>query len=121
METDPVMVESTPDLIDDQNVEPELTFEPKAFYSPSSLSQQFSRKRRHSYHSSGGESVSSLSGSDDELGEMEIEGDGSSEFTSDEDEEGVADDALYRKKYMFVKRIAKNIIYVRYGHVSTQT
>ena len=56
--------------------------------------------------------MSSLSGSDDELGEMEVDGDGSSEFTSDEDEEGVADETLYRKKYTFVKRIAKNIIYV---------
>ena len=107
------MPEATPDTADDQNGDqPDLTFEPKAFYSPSSLSQQFSRKRRHSYHSSGGESVSSLSGSDDELGEMEVDGDGSSEFTSDEDEEGVADESLYRKKYTFVKRIAKNIIYV---------
>ena len=56
--------------------------------------------------------MSSFSGSDEELGEMEIDGNGSSEFTSDEDEDSIGDDALYRKKYMFVKRIAKNIIYV---------
>ena len=98
-------------------VEPqELSFEPKAFYSTTNvLSQQYSRKRRHSYHSSGGESVSSLSGgSEDELagdmgGEMG-DGDGSSEFTSDDD--SGADEALYRKKYMFVKRVAKNMIHV---------
>ena len=98
-------------------VEPqELSFEPKAFYSSTNvLSQQYSRKRRHSYHSSGGESVSSLSGgSEDELagdmgGEMG-DGDGSSEFTSDDD--SGADEALYRKKYMFVKRVAKNMIHV---------
>ena len=94
-------------------MEQDFTFEPKAFYTPALLSQQYSRKRRHSYHSSGGESVSSLSGSDDEMGEMEIDGNGSSEFTSDEeDEESVTDDSLYRKKYIFVKRMAKNIIYV---------
>ena len=98
-------------------VEPqELSFEPKAFYSSTNvLSQQYSRKRRHSYHSSGGESVSSLSGgSEDELaGDMGGErgdGDGSSEFTSDDD--SGADEALYRKKYMFVKRVAKNMIHV---------
>ena len=104
-------------------VEQELSFEPKAFYSANALSQQYSRKRRHSYHSSGGESVSSLSGgSEDELagdmGEMG-DGDGSSEFTSDED--SGADEALYRKKYLFVKRVAKNMIHVcrdryRYTH-----
>jgi hypothetical protein len=94
----------------------ELSFEPKAFYSSTNvLNQQYSRKRRHSYHSSGGESVSSLSGgSDDELagdmgGEMG-DGDGSSEFTSDDD--SGADEALYRKKYLFVKRVAKNMIHV---------
>ena len=90
--------------------------EPKAFYASTSvLSQPYSRKRRHSCHSSGGESVSSLSGgSEDELagdmgGEMG-DGDGSSEFTSDDD--SGADEALYRKKYMFVKRVAKNMIHV---------
>ena len=97
-------------------VEQELSFEPKAFYSTNVLSQQYLRKRRHSYHSSGGESVSSLSGgSEDELagdmGEMG-DGDGSSEFTSDEEDSG-ADEALYRKKYLFVKRVAKNMIHVR--------
>ena len=97
-------------------VEQELSFEPKAFYSANVLSQQYSRKRRHSYHSSGGESVSSLSGgSEDELagdlGEMG-DGDGSSEFTSDEEDSG-ADETLYRKKYLFVKRVAKNMIHVR--------
>ena len=56
--------------------------------------------------------MSSFSGSDEELGEMEIDGNGSSEFTSDEDEDSIDDDALYRKKYLFVKRIARNIIYV---------
>ena len=98
-------------------VEPqELSFESKAFYaSTNMLSQPYSRKRRHSYHSSGGESVSSLSGgSEDELagdmgGEMG-DGDGSSEFTSDDD--SGADEALFRKKYMFVKRVAKNMIHV---------
>ena len=108
-----------------QNGEQDFTFEPKVFYSPAAtlLSQQYSRKRRHSYHSSGGESVSSLSGSEDELGEMEIEENGSSEFTSDEEEESVVDNTLYRKKYRFVKRIAKNIIYVSdvqsYTHTHT--
>lgn len=103
------------DHIKNGGVEQELSFEPKAFYSTNVLSQQFSRKRRQSYHSSGGESVSSLSGgSEDELvgdmGEMG-DGDGSSEFTSDED--SGADEALYRKKYLFVKRVAKNMIHVR--------
>ena len=60
--------------------------------------------------------MSSFSGSDEELGEMEIDGNGSSEFTSDEDEDSIVDDALYRKKYLFVKRIAKNIIYVSNLH-----
>ena len=43
------------------------------------------------------------------MGEMG-DGDGSSEFTSDED--SGADEALYRKKYLFVKRVAKNMIHV---------
>ena len=103
---------------DEQNGEQDLSFEPKAFYS-TVVSQHQSRKRRHSYHSSG-ESVSSMSGSEDELGDMEIDGDGSSEFTSDED--SGADDALYRKKYRFVKRVAKNMIYVgRHAHTHTHT
>ena len=100
------------DQIQNGSVEQELTFEPKAFYSTNMLNQQYSRKRRHSYHSSGGESVSSLSGggSEDELAGEMGDGDGSSEFTSDED--SGADEALYRKKYLFVKRVAKNMIHV---------
>lgn len=65
--------------------------------------------------------MSSFSGSDDELGEMEIDGDGSSDFTSDEEEDSVADDALYRKKYMFVKRVARKMIYVSNKHTCTWT
>ena len=118
---------SNNDIVNDDHiqngVEQELSFEPKAFYSTNVLSQQYSRKRRHSYHSSGGESVSSLSGgSEDELagdmGEMG-DGNGSSEFTSDEEDSG-ADEALYRKKYLFVKRVAKNMIHVC-GDVCTHT
>ena len=117
---DRILMDTTPSneaIVNDgdlvQNgMEQVFSFEPRAFYSANVLSQQYSRKRRHSYHSSGGESVSSLSGgSEDELGVMgEMNGEESSEFTSDED--SGADDALYRKKYQFMKRMAKNMIHV---------
>ena len=88
-------------------MEQDFSFEPKVFCSTNVLNQQYSRKRWYSYHSSGGESISLLSGgSEDELGDMgKMEGNGSSKFTSDEN--SGADEALYRKK-----RVSKNMIHV---------
>ena len=66
--------------------------EPKVF---------FKRKRKHSYHSSGSSSLFSSEDDDDEEEE---------ESSSDMDGEG--GETVYRKRYNFLQKMAKTMIYV---------
>ena len=76
----------------------EYEFEPRVFYT--------SRRRKHSYLSSD-DSLSSSS--DDEFSKQGLP---HKRTGMSSDEESVTDDSVYRKKYNFIKRVAKNIIFV---------
>lgn len=77
---------------------------------PRSLQQQL-LKRRGSIHSSDDEQdfflmSSDTSDSSDQFEDLD-------EGTSDEEDlESLADESLYRKKYIYLKKIAKSIIFV---------
>ena len=92
-----LMVETQQNATKSQTVkDAELGFEPRVFY-------MSTRKRRHSYPSSD-ESLSS---------ESSVEGMESGDLSSDYDE--VVDDSVYKKKYKFVKKVAKSMIHVSVG------
>lgn len=80
----------------------ELGFEPRVFYTSS-------RKRKHSYPSSDESSSSESSGEGGVAGEDE---DGSCDLSSEDEDDDMLDDSVYRKKYQFVKRVAKSMIHV---------
>ena len=82
-------------------------FEPRVFYR---------RKRRHSYQCSESGGSSASEGGDGE-GEEEEEGEGEGDVSSSESssEGGEEAEYNYRKKYSFVKKIAKSIVHVSLG------
>lgn len=77
-----------------------VDYEPKVFYK---------RKRRYSYRSSDSSSSYSSDDSDDEDEDDEEEDESSSELEGEEGE------MVYRKRYNFLRKMAKSMIYVSEG------
>lgn len=74
------------------------------------LLQSVQLKRRNSTHSSDDENPFFMMQSDSD--ESSEESEDSRDATSEEELDSLADETLYRKKYIFLKKMAKSIIFV---------